>query len=215
MFATCFVSSVVYDYFLRLILGRFVGDEKYTLLIWILEVTGLVTVIGIVNYFISNWFLQAGSTDLLSMIFSTWLIGLFPLFFIGMLNVKKSELANVQLAQQYNRTHIEHEKEDKARHNLIHEVEESNIIAVESIQNYVKLTYLEGHNVHNKTIRATQKSILDQLNDPDIIKCHRSYLVNKSMIESISGNSQGLKLKMLHGAVIIPVSRSYLHHFKN
>jgi DNA-binding LytR/AlgR family response regulator len=51
----------------------------------------------------------------------------------------------------------------------------------------------------------------------EIIRCHRSYLVNLMAVNRVDGNAQGLKLsfsKSLAMTHIVPVSRSFIADFK-
>lgn len=48
---------------------------------------------------------------------------------------------------------------------------------------------------------------------PDIIKTHRSYLLNKNYIQNVNGNAQGYKIALKECHELVPVSRNYLDAF--
>jgi len=61
----------------------------------------------------------------------------------------------------------------------------------------------------------TIKNLDTQLTDfAEIIKVHRSYLVNLHQIEQISGNAQGYRLKLYGGIIGVPVSRAMIPTFE-
>jgi DNA-binding LytR/AlgR family response regulator len=49
----------------------------------------------------------------------------------------------------------------------------------------------------------------------NIIRCHRSYIVNLENIENISGNLQGYQLNFKQYTEQVPVSRSYTKKIKS
>ena len=53
------------------------------------------------------------------------------------------------------------------------------LILVKSAENYVEIQYLAGGTITKKLLRATFKSIEDQLKPfSQMIRCHRSYIIN-------------------------------------
>jgi len=91
----------------------------------------------------------------------------------------------------------------------------TNIRYIESYQNYVKIGYIDRESVINEEVqRATLKSLQEELQATVIVKCHRSYLVNKTSIISVSGNAQGLLLTLQGCDKSIPVSRSFVPAFR-
>lgn len=77
------------------------------------------------------------------------------------------------------------------------------IIYVEALENYVTLTTKE----ERFTIHFTMKAIENQLPSGVFIRVHRSYIINKSMIQAIKENS----LDLVVGGTIksIPVGKSF------
>ena len=78
-----------------------------------------------------------------------------------------------------------------------------------SADNYVKVRFRQGGQLKQATLRASLKKLEDQLAvHRQFFRCHRMYLVNLDLVESVSGNAQGLKLHLLGLNEAIPVSRS-------
>ena len=90
-----------------------------------------------------------------------------------------------------------------------------NIRYAEAMQNYVTVWFLDNDSLQKEVLRATVSSIEEQLSDCAVIRCHRSYLVNVDAVEKVTGNAQGLRLK-LSGITQeeVPVSRSYINKIR-
>jgi len=100
--------------------------------------------------------------------------------------------------------------------NIINEVFNmvvQDVLYIQSNQNYISVYYLKENIVQNHLIRISLINALKQISSKDIVQCHRSYLVNIKSIEKITGNAQGLKLKLRHN-MVVPVSRSFVKEFK-
>jgi DNA-binding LytR/AlgR family response regulator len=77
------------------------------------------------------------------------------------------------------------------------------IIYIEALENYVTLTTRDD----KFTIHFTMKAIENQLPAGVFIRVHRSYIINKSMIQSIKENS--LDLTVGNAVKSIPVGKSF------
>ncbi|MGD8539239.1 MAG: LytTR family DNA-binding domain-containing protein [Candidatus Aminicenantes bacterium] len=105
-------------------------------------------------------------------------------------------------------------KSDKHRETL--EVDPDDIICIESVGNYVEVTYLKGKEKAETTLlRSTLRRIERQLKGfPFLFKCHRGFIVNINKIQRANGNAQGYKLHLEGIDKAIPVARSYLKKFR-
>ncbi len=80
--------------------------------------------------------------------------------------------------------------------------------------NYVEL-YLKDKKIIKMVKRVSLKELESLLKPfPNIIKTHRSYLVNINYINKVIGNAQGYKLHIHNYDKIIPVSRNMIQHFE-
>jgi DNA-binding LytR/AlgR family response regulator len=77
------------------------------------------------------------------------------------------------------------------------------IVYIEALENYVTL----NTNDDKFTIHFTMKAIEHQLPSGVFIRIHRSYIINKSLIQSIKENS--LDLKVGGTLKCIPVGKSF------
>ena len=91
----------------------------------------------------------------------------------------------------------------------------SDLLYIEAVGNYVKVTQLRDDEVKTNMLRATMKQIEDALKAyPMIVRCHRAFMVNLSQVEQISSNSRAMQLVMRHTHDAIPVSRSNVNKLK-
>jgi hypothetical protein len=94
-------------------------------------------------------------------------------------------------------------------------VEISNLLYIEAVGNYVKVTQLRDGEVHTNMLRATMKQLEDTLQAyPMIVRCHRAFMVNLAQVEQISSNSRAMQLVIRHSHDAIPVSRSNVNKLK-
>jgi len=89
-------------------------------------------------------------------------------------------------------------------------VELSNFLYASSSNNYSEVYYKIGQEVKKDLLRLSLKKLADQVaSHTEIIRCHKSYLVNKGNITSIDGNARSLVLTIAGVSDEIPVSRSF------
>ena len=100
-------------------------------------------------------------------------------------------------------------KTDKIETNL------SDLICAKAQDNYVMLFVKKGEKVQKHLIRSTLKKISEQLDSDIIIQTHRSYLVNRNLIQGIMGNKSKAALILTDYDKNIPVSRSMYDTVKN
>jgi DNA-binding LytR/AlgR family response regulator len=105
-------------------------------------------------------------------------------------------------------------KSDNLRETL--EVDPDDLLLIESVGNYVEVTYLkEKEKVETTLLRSTLRRIERQLKEyPFLFKCHRGFIVNINRIKRANGNAQGYELHLEGVDKEIPVSRSYLKKFR-
>ena len=91
----------------------------------------------------------------------------------------------------------------------------SKLMYVKVDGNYLDLFIKYEEGLEKKMIRQSLKSLSNQLKDyPYIFQCHRSYLVNLTQVQKVSGNAQGYSLSLCNNKVSIPVSRSKIEAFQ-
>lgn len=76
--------------------------------------------------------------------------------------------------------------------------------------NYCTLFFLENEQLQRKLLRLNMKNLEGQFQAfPSVIRCHRSYLINKEKIKQMKGNARSLVLNMEGYQGEIPVSRAF------
>ncbi|MEM6697307.1 MAG: LytTR family transcriptional regulator DNA-binding domain-containing protein, partial [Bacteroidota bacterium] len=77
-----------------------------------------------------------------------------------------------------------------------------------SSSNYIEVIYFQDAEFQKQLIRNTISNIAKQLQDQDAFyRCHKSYIINLSKIQNVSGNARGLKIHFAQLDEPIPVSR--------
>lgn len=90
-------------------------------------------------------------------------------------------------------------------------VKKENLLYLESAENYVSICYLNKDKVSKYLLRDTLKKIEETFAGTEIIRCHRSYMVNFEKVKIIRKDREGLKLGFDNPLVTdIPVSRTYI-----
>lgn len=87
---------------------------------------------------------------------------------------------------------------------------------VEAEGNYVKFHYSASGKERVQMLRATMSQVEEAISDlPEVVRCHRAFMVNINKVEKISGNAQGLRLSIPQSAEEVPVSRAHVSKIKN
>ena len=94
------------------------------------------------------------------------------------------------------------------------EVSNHGLSYIEAAQNYIIVVW--GYDKTNKKemIRLTMKEAFHQINDPLIVFCHRSYMVNLRKVRKITSGSAGSGLVLEDTDIVVPLSNSYRNAIK-
>lgn len=218
--AVTVVFGWVFEIITRFVLKIETHGPKWTLGKWMLTSIVLVVWIALGNYlfinFLSGW-RALGYFNFVRMIGYTSLIGIFPVALSGILIQLRATQKNEESADDLTK-HL-HPKRDERNKSIELEAENgqtltlavSEVRYIEAMQNYVSVWYVQDGEIQKEILRSTVASIEEQFSETDVVRCHRSYLVNADCIEKVSGNAQGLRLK-LDGIrdSEVPVSRPYI-----
>ena len=91
----------------------------------------------------------------------------------------------------------------------------SNLLFIEAVGNYVKVSHLRDNQMHTDMLRATMKQMEGTLQRyPMIVRCHRAFLVNLGQVEQIISHSGSTQLLIKHCHESLPVSRSNMAQVK-
>jgi len=90
-------------------------------------------------------------------------------------------------------------------------IKSENLYYLESAENYLSICYLNKGKVSKYLLRDTLKKAEDTFAGTEIIRCHRSYMVNFEKVKVIRKDKDGLRLELDNQAVMdIPVSKTYV-----
>jgi hypothetical protein len=90
-------------------------------------------------------------------------------------------------------------------------IKKESLFYIESAENYVSICYMNKGKISKYLHRDTLKKMEEIFAGTEIIRCHRSYMVNFEKVKVIRKDKDGLKLEMDNPMVIdIPVSRTFV-----
>jgi hypothetical protein len=90
-------------------------------------------------------------------------------------------------------------------------IKKENLLYLESAENYVNICYLNKGKISKYLLRDTLKKIEESFSGTEIIRCHRSYIVNFDKVKVLRKDKDGLKLEFDNPSVTdIPVSKTYV-----
>ena len=90
-------------------------------------------------------------------------------------------------------------------------VKKENLLYIESAENYVNICYLNNGKVSKYLLRDTLKKMEELFSGTELVRCHRSYIVNFEKVKVIRRDKDGLKLELGNPSVLdIPVSKTYV-----
>ncbi len=85
-----------------------------------------------------------------------------------------------------------------------------------SDNNYSTVFFRHEGNLQRQLLRLSLKKLEDQLEEyPELVRCHRSYIVNTSAIRDVKGNARSLYLILEGVEESVPVSRAKAAEFLN
>ena len=84
------------------------------------------------------------------------------------------------------------------------------ILYIVSEDNYIKIFYEENMDVTSRMIRVPTKRIEEELQEYNIIRCHRSYMINIKRVMFFNNDRNNMYLLLNNREINpIPVSRTY------
>lgn len=92
-------------------------------------------------------------------------------------------------------------------------VKKENLLFIESAENYVSICYLNKGKITRYLLRDTLKRMEEKFSGTEIVRCHRSYIVNFEKVKVIRKEKDGLKLELeqdIPSVPDIPVSKTYV-----
>ena len=89
-------------------------------------------------------------------------------------------------------------------------VAKENFLYIESADNYICIWYQKNEMLKKQLMRITMKDISEQLSDTNIVRCHRSYMINLDLVKVMRREKENLFLELgVPGVKEIPISKTY------
>ncbi len=220
---------------------NFFLEKNYTIGKELIVNIFMVLLIGLANSIYANNFIAHPEThSYLGMIWNTFLVAIFPISFLTLIQFNRLTKANILASQEIKLpvnqkqtkefetaklitsepTTAEFKTTAKQYYFISGEQEKKqlnmeNLLFLESDGNYAHLHQF-ADNQYSKSMHRTTLKLLEAENSfPNIIRCHRSYIVNLDQVKEVNGNAQGLKLTLHNYEDVVPVSRKYINDVKS
>lgn len=214
-----FIASLAYDFVMVRLFKFKDGDQPFTFGKWILNMMGIMLTISLANFLFARSLIGYMDWSLFpQMIYGTFTIGLFPVVALGWLSLMRQEQKYQTIAADINLQVPPSPSPPSSvtEERTIFDIPLWQIRYVEALQNYVKIGYFStSGQLQEQTERATLKFVLSETAGSSLVRCHRSFLVNREAITEVSGNAQGLVLTLEKCNKTVPVSRSYVPVFRS
>lgn len=89
-------------------------------------------------------------------------------------------------------------------------VTKENLLYIESADNYIRIWYMKNEQLKAQLIRITLKEICAQLIDTNIIRCHRSYMINLDKVKILRREKENIFIELeVPNIKEIPISKTY------
>jgi len=221
-----FLVLLFYYFVFPKIFKNYFSEKSYTLGKDMLASAGLILFVALGNGLYAQFFLHENAFESIwILIWQTFLVGIFPLSFLSLLQFNRKLKANIKASKEIelpNRS-IEsiQQRSNEAKFLFISEEQEKkqipldDLLYLESDGNYAFLNQIKDGVVSKTLHRTTLKSIESDNKFSNIQRCHRSFIVNLNQVVEINGNAQGLKLSLQNCDEIVPVSKKYIPVIKN
>lgn len=178
-----------------------------------------ISLIGLANAVLTSYLANISFSIKLILYFQlyTVLLALVPIVFIIMYNEAIHNKKYAALSEDINsRLSVPENSNKHITISSSNDNEELNLNAedlvyITSADNYIEVYYSPNSGsdeIVMKLLRNTLKNTEDNLSGfQNIIRCHKSYIVNLDYVNNVTGNAQGYKLHLSNSDKLIPVSR--------
>ena len=121
------------------------------------------------------------------------------------LRTLRRQIAEDETRLQKAYIHIVDEK-DEVRLSVRHE----HLAIIESADNYVCIYYLNNGKIKKSMVRNTLRRVAEQLEGTNVVRCHRSYMVNLALATVMRREKEGIFIELgIEGVPDVPISRTY------
>jgi hypothetical protein len=224
------------NFFLNFFFPHIFSEEKWTTGKQIINMGGIVILVGLVNYLVSPMLFNIRLTwaNLFYYQGIAIAVGLLPITIYTLyvqnhwLQQFRQEAAALQKKLEQKRENEQPETPTQAPATsevIVFEndnqsekktIDASGLFYIEAASNYVKIYFEQKEKLTYSIVRMTMKKATESVYPyPVFFRCHRAFIVNLDKIEQVEGNAQGYKIKLLGTEERIPVSRNLNTEFSD
>jgi len=191
---------------------------RTSFLLWLLfEFFLLSIVMHLANHIITNH-LVSDLTEYFQTLKHTLLVLMLPYSIALLLLYVQEQLQVVEeLTLKANRpSNAENVSIKDENGKVIMSLASRSILYFKSEDNYILLYYKVENQLKKELIRTNLKKLEQELNHPNFIRIHRSYMINSQNLISAAKTSRGYQVKMdLASEIVLPVSVTYQQDFED
>lgn len=215
----CVIALLFHYFIFPWIFPSVFDSDKWTIRKEVFFFISIIIFISILNFAYNSTVGAsiAPQPSFLSFTYMTASVGILPILLMIYITEKVARNRNEKIALSFPSSHSWSSGKSKKlisihSENLKEEdlsIHISDFVCAEASNNYSLITYAEKGESQTILMRLKLKSLENQLlDDPSILRCHKSFLINKNRIIEMNGNARSLMLKLHGGLKDIPVSRS-------
>lgn len=216
------VATFVANFVVPRLLPRLYDEDRWTIGRHSLHTVFVLFCISLSNHLI---LLATGNEtpSFANMFVTVTIIGFFPITLTVLLAQQRQLKRHIRQAERLNQTtHTPVNSPGDTPISLVPSIgkdrltlQPDQLLAVESVANYVDVYWLNGGALQKTTLRLTLKEVGTTLADyPLFFRCHRAFVVNLDAVQHMTGNARGYQLTLQHLPQTVPVSRSYTDAFE-
>lgn len=186
----------------------------------------IVFTLGLANYVYTFSFIEGVSVNFSYFInfqVYTLFISIFPITILTLLKqnrllkLNQADALNLNKIVDVSQTHSISENivfwADNGKTKI--EVNVFDLAFIESVGNYIHIYHQSKDEITESVLRTGISKIEGETSRyQNLIKCHRSFIVNVNYVEHVKGNAQGYRLTIKNSNNEVHVSRQYAKSFK-
>lgn len=212
----CFAVMIFLNVFVMRLFPNYFEEDRWTLgrdIFW--NLVNILT-IGLFNLLFSAWIGIANITwkSIFFLEFYTLLVAIFPVTVAIFWKERLLRRRHEKASQDIRSITLMYPSLDAAlvvpsdNEGESFQISVHDLIYLQSAENYIEVHFMEGGALKKRMIRYTLKQLSTDWNGhQSLYRCHKSFLINLHHVEEVSGNAQGLRVKLKGVDRQIPISR--------
>ncbi len=216
-----FFTTSFYFVLVPFVFKDFFKDEKWTVGKNVSFLFLLVFTITLANYYYNSFVQNTANMLLLTLrefFLFTFSLAIFPVIIFTYVSERLYRIHRKKTSSEIMKFKISNIKEeindeikifgDNKKETITFNID--NLVYITSQGNYTSFFLKKNEGLEEKIIKNTLSNIQKEFfKNPNIIRCHKSYIVNSKYMNSISGNARGYYLESNLISIQIPVSRNF------